>query len=456
MRFYKSLAFKLTIAFLVFLTFFLVFALGISAYIFKGNLSNYFKRSPFSVAEAVAKELADDLSRDLSFNELNSRLDGLSLRYGASIIIYDPNGVPIATSGLTKSSCDTPWCSGPMGGPESRTVTVPIYFNNRILGFVGVVVNRETSIIGAVRKFEQSMFYSFTYVGLMVLLVSLFVAYFVSSRIARPLVQASKAALRLAEGKYNVRLEKTGMLEIDRLSSALNLLATRLEQIEKRRLELASDIVHEFKTPLSVLKANIEGMKDGVIEASPEYLDKLSGEIDRLAKLIDQLKTIQMLDEKQLSPSFESIDLKEFIGRLIEIYRPMAEEKQIDVISELSQIYCLADSGYLQRIFSNLFANAVTYTEKGGRIYITTFKRDGMACFKITDKGIGINKDELPLVFERFYRAEGSRSRKTGGSGLGLAIVKKLVEAMDGKVTIESEIGKGTTVTICLPIAEPT
>lgn len=450
MKFLKSLSFQLAISFILILSLVLAFALGVSALVFKGNLSSYFRASPFSIAESVAKELADDLARDLSYSELAAKLEELSLRYGAEIIVYDPDGVPIATSGLSKSSCETPWCSGPMGGRESRTVAVPIYQDNRILGFVGVVVNRETSIIGAVKKFEQSMLMSFILVGVMVLALSLFVAYFVSRRIARPLVNASEAALSLAEGNYDIRMETFGILEIDRLSSALNLLAARLKQIEERRLELAADIVHEFKTPLSVLKANIEGIKDGVIEASPQHLARLSEEVDRLSRLIDELKTIQMLDEKQLMPALEQLDLKEFVSQMTDLYKPMADEKKISVIKDLKEASCLADPGYLQRVFSNLFINAVSYTDEGGEIHIRTFKEGESACFEIEDTGAGIKKEELPFVFDRFYRAESSRSRKTGGSGLGLSIVKKLVETMGGKISIESEPGKGTRVTVCL------
>lgn len=451
MRIYQKIAFKLTAYFLAAVLAIFTFSLLITAYMFKTNLNSYLRQSPLNIAESVASELEKDLSSDATIGDISKKIKELSMEHGAEIIVYDQRGAPIVTSGIEKSTAEIPWCYGPMGMRNARTVTVPFYLNNRIAGFIGVVVNHETSVIGALSKFQQSMFSSLFFVGILAVALSIFAFYLVSRKIAKPIVEAAEVAKKISDGDYNCRVFKTDNSEIGTLQETLNLLAGKLKQIEERRMELASDIVHEFKTPLSILKANLEGIRDGLIKITPNHLDKLIEEVDRLSKLLEELKTIQMLDSMQIKPNLEVISLDEFIKDMVEIYRPLAENKGIDVHVDTYPLAVLADKSYLQRIFENIFINSVSYSKPGAKIIVRTLLKEKQGCFEIEDTGVGIKEDELPFVFDRFYRAESSRSRRTGGSGLGLSIVKKLVESMNGKVEIESKIGKGTKVTICLP-----
>ncbi|MCX7831323.1 MAG: ATP-binding protein [Actinobacteria bacterium] len=453
MKIYQKIAFKLTAYFLAAVLAIFTFSLLITAYMFKTNLNSYLRQSPLNIAESVASELEKDLSSDATIGDISKKIKELSMEHGAEIIVYDQRGAPIVTSGIEKSTAEIPWCYGPMGMRNARTVTVPFYLNNRLAGFIGVVVNRETSIIGALARFQQSMFSSLLAIGILAVALSILAFYLVSKMIAKPIVEAAEVARRISDGDYNARVIKTENSEIGTLQETLNLLAEKLKKIEERRMELASDIAHEFKTPLSVLKANLEGIKDGLIQATPKHLDKLMEEIDRLSKLLEELKTIQMLDSMQLKPNLETVPLDGFIKDMVEIYRPLAESKGIDVQVDTDPVQVFADKNYLQRIFENIFINSVSYSKPGAKIVVRTSLKEKQGCFEIVDTGVGIKKEEIPFVFDRFYRAESSRSRRTGGSGLGLSIVKKLVESMNGKVEIESEFGKGTKVTVCLPAA---
>lgn len=451
MKIYHSLAFKIAVSFIAVLLIIIFFATFLTAFIFSRNLNSYVRQSPLAIAEKVAGELQDELSGDASLNKVAQEIKELSVKLGAEIIIYDERGVPILTSGIDRSTVDMPWCEGPMGMRNSRTVTVPLFSEKGVVGFVGVVVNRETSLIGAARKFQQSMFYSLFIIAIFAIFSSLLIFILVSRKITKPIVEAASIANKISEGNYNIKIENIEDSEIGVLQKTLLSLAEKLKKIEERRMELASDIAHEFKTPLAVLKAHIEGIKDGIIEPTPHHLERLSEEIDRLSKLLDELKTIQMLDSNQITPKMEKINLKEFLIEMMEIYRPLAESKNLNVKAELKDANIRADKSYLQRIFENIFLNAVNYTDSPGTITVLSYSKDGNSCFEIQDTGIGINKDELPFVFDRFYRAEGSRSRKTGGSGLGLSIVKKLTESLNGQIFIESEPKKGTKVRVCFP-----
>lgn len=456
MRVKDTLAFRLTTSFAIsFLVVHLV-AMLFTAFTFNANLNNYLKQSPMSIAEAVASELEDDLVGDAQLKGLSKELESLSLRYGAQIIIYDQNGTPILISGSDRSACETPWCMGPMGQMGVRTVTVPLIYENRIYGFVGVVVNRETSVKGAIARFQQGMFTSLALIAASTVITSLLLFFLVSRQVAKPIVRAAEVARRISEGNYSAKIEEKNGGELGMLNESLNLLSDRLEKIEQRRMELASDIVHEFKTPLSVLKANLEGIRDGVVVPEKSRLNKLIDEIDHLSKLLEELKTIQKLDSSEERPDLRSVELSDFVRELVDVYRTLAENKNIDVVADLKPALAHADLSYLQRIFENLFLNSVMYTGPGGKIFVRTYAIGNHACLEVEDTGIGISKDDLPFIFDRFYRAESSRSRKTGGSGLGLAIVKKLVEKMSGRVEVSSQEGKGTKFTVYLPLARKT
>jgi signal transduction histidine kinase len=452
-RVYESLNIKITLIFVVLVIILLGVSLGIAGLSFRSSLNRYLMQSPINIAESVARELNPLLSSDASLEEIQKKLGQLSEKYGAEIVVYDRNGNPVITSGIDRTTCDTPWCEGPMGRVAARTVAVPVIDGGRVIGFVGVILNRETSIMGTIDRFRRSMYISLLTSGLLLVLVAALLVYFISNAVTRPLRSAAEVARAISEGNYNKRCEVVDGSEIGILQETLNILAEKLRTIEERRLQMASDIAHEFKTPLTVIKANLEAMADGVVQATPDRIQHLINEIERLDDLVSELKTIHDLDGKESVLNLERIELSEFAADMIEIYRPLAESRNLAVEAELDKAFIKADRKLLQRIFENVFSNAVSYTDAGGRIVVRTYDSGRNGCLEIEDTGIGIKKEEIPLVFERFYRAEGSRSRKTGGSGLGLSIVKKLVEIQNGNIFLDSELGKGTVVKICLPSA---
>lgn len=219
-------------------------------------------------------------------------------------------------------------------------------------------------------------------------------------------------------------------------------------------MEIAADIAHEFKTPLSVLKANLEAVKDGVIDEEMSIVNMIS-EVDRLSLLIDELKLIHNLDSGVEKLKMERINLSKLINKTVESYKVLARKKKIEIetINTGKDIYIKGDSSKLIQILENVLLNSIIYTPEKGRIEIKLNKGEKNALLEIGDTGIGISEEEIHMVFDRFYRTEESRSRDTGGSGLGLSIVKRLVEKMNGNIQIESEVGKGTQVIIRLPLA---
>jgi signal transduction histidine kinase len=231
-------------------------------------------------------------------------------------------------------------------------------------------------------------------------------------------------------------------------------MAETLSHDRELRQNMVADIAHELRTPLSVLQANIEAMQDGVLEASTESLASLHQETSMLARLIDDLRILSLAESGQLEFHPRNTDLKKLSSRIIEVMGLQFSSKNIDLALEVSDSLAqvFVDPDRIEQVLRNLLSNAYLYTPEDGRVMLKLITDGEDVVASVTDTGAGIPPKDLPHIFERFYRVDRSRTRRTGGSGIGLAIVKQLVEAMGGRVWATSEASKGSTFFFRLPI----
>jgi len=245
-------------------------------------------------------------------------------------------------------------------------------------------------------------------------------------------------------------------------------MAGALAQAETLRRNLVADIAHELRTPLAVLQGHVEGLQDGVLSPTPPTLDRLHEETLLLTRLVDDLRELSLAEAGELKLERQPSDLGELLRRSVAAMQPQAAEKGVTLALDVAPDLPLAnvDADRIGQVMRNLLANALRYTTAGGSVTVMarqTEKTRGTGVTGVTgevpallvavaDSGPGIAPDDLPHVFDRFYRADKSRSRASGGAGLGLAIVKQLVEAHGGRVWAESEVGKGATFKFTLPI----
>jgi two-component system phosphate regulon sensor histidine kinase PhoR len=232
---------------------------------------------------------------------------------------------------------------------------------------------------------------------------------------------------------------------------------TRLKELEKIRQDFVANVSHELRTPLTTIKGYVETLLDGAIkeEVAEQFVQIIKKHTNRLIKIVEDLLTLSKIESKELRLSREKIFLSEFIEEFLFFFKGAAEKKKISL--ELRAIHPAlsvdADRHYLELIFMNLLDNAIKYTPEGGTITITIRKQnENYAEVAIQDTGVGIPKEDLPRIFERFYRVEKGRSREYEGTGLGLSIVKHIVQAHSGKVWAESEVGKGSVFYFTLPL----
>ena len=276
--------------------------------------------------------------------------------------------------------------------------------------------------------------------------------YFVAGKLSRPVINAIERTKDIARGDYDVHGESkpVGIRELDALTRGVEDLGRSLAGQESLRRRLMVDVAHELRTPLTVTRTQIEAIADGILEPTPERLTLCVNEMTRLADLIGNIDVLSRIEGETLRLNLEVTDMKKFLAYVAESFNPVFTKAGINLASELENVKCEIDREKFRHVIDNLLSNALRYTDKNGHVTLRLYARDDEAVIEVADTGIGIAPEDLPNIFERFWRADESRARVTGGSGVGLAIVKATVEAHGGKISAVSKKGEGTCFTVSL------
>ncbi|MHB0878493.1 MAG: sensor histidine kinase [Anaerolineae bacterium] len=275
-----------------------------------------------------------------------------------------------------------------------------------------------------------------------------------SGRIVQPVVRLTAAAKSMALGDLAVRVPVTAEDEIGQLGHAFNAMASSLARQEELRRNMVSDVAHELRTPLTNLRGYLEAARDGLLPADNALVDNLYEETMLLQRLVADLQELAQADAGQLDLQRQEVSLSNVVEQAVGMLRPQADAKGLTLTTALPPGLpaVLADPERVGQIVRNLLNNAVAHTPSGGEVSVVAAAAGDMVEVSVSDTGEGIGPEDLPRVFDRFYRADKSRTRNTGGAGLGLAIVKQLVASHGGAVSVSSELGQGTTFTFSLPI----
>lgn len=284
------------------------------------------------------------------------------------------------------------------------------------------------------------------------LIAALILAAFMAKRISRPISKAVDAASEITKGNYTQRIEeKSGTQEITRLTETVNGLADSLEKQQNLRKRMSADVAHELRTPLANLQSSMEAMIDGVWQPDTERLQSCHEEILRINRLVGDLERLERLEAENSVLSLTEFDINALINTIIKNFEPKFHEKNIQIgfIGEPAEL--CADRDKISQVMVNLISNALKYTPEYGAVTVRLKNSEKYAEISVSDSGTGISDEDLPYIFERFYRADKSRTRLTGGLGLGLTISKAVIDAHNGWINVTSNVGKGTTFTVYLP-----
>ncbi|MBZ4654357.1 MAG: two-component sensor histidine kinase [Peptococcaceae bacterium] len=287
--------------------------------------------------------------------------------------------------------------------------------------------------------------------------LSIFIAVLLGLGLSRallaPLQNLVGAAREFSQGNLSHRLEIKGNPDFGEVFAAFNNMAENLSRQEKLRRELVADVAHELRTPLTILSGHLESMQEGIEEITPENITSLHDEVLRLRGLVDDLQQLSLAEAKQLPLSKQEVDMARFIRETFSLFEAEAKEKEVEMILRGECLPLLnIDKGRMRQVLINLLSNALRYVPQGGLIRADLKLEENHLLVKISDNGPGIEPEDLPYIFNRFYRGDKSRTRMSGGTGLGLAIAKGFVEAHGGSISVESVLGKGTEFTIRLPL----
>ena len=294
------------------------------------------------------------------------------------------------------------------------------------------------------------------------------VSTFVTRRIVKPVQEMKAASQRIADGRYDERVQVAGEDELAELGRSFNRMAHELARTEERRRQLIGDVAHELRTPLSSIKSVMEGLQDGVLPSEPQTFASVEQEVNRLQRLVRDLEELSRAEAGQIRLEKEDVHPATLVETAVTRLRPQFADKQVSLESSvpptLPTIH--VDPARMMQVLLNLLGNALQYTPSGGLVTVhcsISSEQSSVNCLphtasclliSIMDSGIGLTAEQLAHIFERFYRVDKSRSRAGGGSGIGLTISKHLVEAHNCRLTAASPgLNQGSTFTITLPIA---
>jgi signal transduction histidine kinase len=292
--------------------------------------------------------------------------------------------------------------------------------------------------------------------GLLAIAIALVFTFFFSQRISSPIRALSASVQKLGKGDFSQRVNLKGKDEIAGLANTFNSMAADLERIEKLRKNMVADVAHELRTPLTNVAGYLEAIRDEVVQPDKATIASLSEEVDLLTKLVEDLQELTLADAGELKLNMQPDDLLNTIQQSVTAVQVKARDKGLDVTAKMPAVLPLVTLDYyrISEVLRNLLANAINHTPEGGKIMVTASVEDKFVKVSVTDTGEGIPAEELPNMFERFFRVDKSRSRNNGGSGLGLTISKRIVEAHGGQISVVSEVGKGSTFTFTLPVSQ--
>lgn len=334
-----------------------------------------------------------------------------------------------------------------------RVLTAPLYVElegeNRLVGHLQVarLLDNQVAVMEDLRLI-------LIFTGIAAVCLSLFLGALVINRLLQPLDDITEAALQITKADdLSLRLPDTGRRdEIGNLTMVLNRTLERLERLFHARQRFLADVSHELRTPLTTIRGNVDLMRR-IGEADPEVLDVVSEELERMTRLVGDLMLLARADTGGLPIQQLPVELDTLFLDVYRQVRSIDHDVQIS-LEEVDQVCVMGDSDRLKQLILNLVDNAIKYTPAGGKVMMSLSKADGWSELVVEDTGIGIPKEDLPHIFDRFYRVDKARTRAHGGSGLGLSIAKWIVEAHDGRIDVESEVGKGTTFRIHLPVVK--
>lgn len=449
----------LTIIFII-LSLTLTLFIGIFSNIFiKYNFNNYVKDTLNMKKENIFKDINSVLKKENNL-DLIENIGISSLESGLIIKVTDNNNNEIWNARTHNNGmCDDILKKMSLNmhklDPDFKgNYTVDTYSLTRdgekigtlSIGYYGPYFYSDAEVI-----FFETLNNLLFIIGVVYMIFSIFIGFIVSSLIIKPLLRVINSANLISDGNYDFKIqEKSNIKEMNQLIFSINKLSNNLKEQENLRRIMAKDISHELRTPLTVIQGSLEALIDKIWEPTSDRLESINKEISRLTRLIDSLEDLFKYESESLVLNKEKIYIDELITEIMTLFEKQMYDKNIKYSFNLEKHSINLDKDKISQAVINIISNSIKYTPENGSIFIKCFKREKYLIISIQDTGVGISKEHLPYIFERFYRGDESRTRKTGGSGIGLTISKAVIDSHNGKIIVKSDISIGSNFFIIL------
>ncbi len=391
-------------------------------------------------------------------------LSGLLAQVPGPVLVIGPGGqlfngfhVPPPPESVTRLLSGAPFDTGTTG--NLAYVGIPVRRNEQVFGavYVGYRVERG-GLLGAVSDtadFVRSKWRQLLVAGALASIVALALARILARGLTQPIRDMASAVRAMARGDYRQRVPVRSRDELGQLAGGFNHMAGEMEGLERLRRDLVANVSHELKTPISAIRAHLENLMDGIEEPNPALLAVMVQQSERLSRLVDQLLDLSKLESGDVPLQLESVELGPLVRRIgseVEMARSgRAVQLDEEIAPGLPPVQ--ADRERLHQVLFNLLDNAYRFSPQGGVVTVRAMRSNGSCEVSVEDRGPGIPAEHLPLVFERFYRVDQSRSRDDGGTGIGLAIARSIVEAHGGRIWAENG-PVGARFRFVLPMAD--
>jgi len=310
----------------------------------------------------------------------------------------------------------------------------PFYFTDNDLSFINTL-NRALFAVGAI-----------------LLIFALALGTYMAKRLSKPISSAINAADQISKGFFGDRIhEKSSTKEIILLTGTINNLAETLDRQDNLRKRMTADVAHELRTPLTTLQSHLEALIDGIWKPDTDRFKSCHEEVMRITRMVGDLEKLASMENETVILNKSRFNFTDLVKSLKQNFDSDFKNKQIEFDVNGKDEIITADKDKISQVIINLLSNALKYTEQGGKTNVIVTGTAESVVLSVKDTGIGISSEDIPYIFERFYRADKSRNRLTGGSGLGLAITKAIVDAHKGTINVHSEMNRGTEFIVTLP-----
>ena len=468
---FSSLQFRLALGFVLALGLALAL-IGVAAGVVAGKQTERFERDRGLAQEARVRQFVSNYyagqqtwARDDP--RLQESVERTARVAGSRIVVYDSAGRVLADSHPSLLTDSLNQGQKGKGRYWKDVRKFPVFYGEREVGAFTVsdVSGTGVSDTGpggadirdpAAARISSVVNRSLFWAGISAAAAGTLIVWLLSRRTLAPLQSLGAAARRLGRGDLSQRAETTGPTEIRELAHSFNVMAEGLEEAERQRRNLTADVAHELRTPLSNIQGYLEAIKDGLVDPTPETIDTIHEQALHLSRLVEDLRLLAQVEAGALQLQLSPTQVEELLQSSVEAVRPRADAKGIDLGLDVEPSLPMIDldSTRISQVIGNLLENAITHTPEDGRVTVSALSTGGAIEVTVSDTGPGIAPEDLPRIFDRFYRADPSRDRSTGGVGLGLTIARRLVEAHGGAIEAQSELGRGSRFTVRLPIGQ--